>query len=195
MQGLVNFAGQIGNAIAILLPTFCYAAALVCFLFAGWGFWMQSHPDNPFRGKPWIPFVSLVLSGVFSTFDRTLTMANATAGTNLTSLGHGPDKLYAADDRRRPRRGTWRDGGQCRAAFSRLFSELRRYGMLFRVPRLALGRQRPEQPVRNELRRSIRVRGDVDQYRHDHAMARHHVPGVMSALFRRPSSSLRRALF
>jgi hypothetical protein len=83
MQGLVNFAGQIGNAIAILLPTFCYAAALVCFLFAGWGFWMQSHPDNPFRGKPWIPFVSLVLSGVFSTFDRTLTMANATAGTNL----------------------------------------------------------------------------------------------------------------
>lgn len=83
MQGLVNFAGEIGNAMAILLPSFSYAAALIAFLYAGWGFWMQSRPDNPFRGKPWVPFVSLILSGAFASFDRVLSMANASAGTNL----------------------------------------------------------------------------------------------------------------
>lgn len=88
MQGLVNFAGQIGNAIAVLLPTFCYLAALGLFLFAAWGFWMQARPENPFRGRPWIPAVSLLLCGAFASFDRVLTMANATAGTNLNvSIG------------------------------------------------------------------------------------------------------------
>jgi hypothetical protein len=83
MQGLVSFAGQIGNAIAILLPTFCYLTAIALFMFAGWGFWMLARPDNPFRGRPWVPFFSLVLCGVFASFDRLLTMANATAGTTL----------------------------------------------------------------------------------------------------------------
>src|SRR5271166_5762314 len=88
MQGLVNFAGQIGNAIAILLPTFSYLAALACFLFAAWDFWMQASPTNPFHGKLWIPFVSLVLSGAFASFDKVLTMANASAGTNVqVSIG------------------------------------------------------------------------------------------------------------
>lgn len=83
MQGLVNFAGEIGNAIAILLPTFCYLAALALFVSAGWGFWMQAHPFNPYRGRPWVPFVALVLSGAFASFPSILTMANNTAGTHL----------------------------------------------------------------------------------------------------------------
>jgi hypothetical protein len=83
MQGLVSFAGEIGNALAILLPTFCYLAALICFIFSAWGFWRQASPDNPFRGKPWVPFVSLVLSGAFASFNSVLTMANVSAGTNL----------------------------------------------------------------------------------------------------------------
>lgn len=88
MQGLVSFSGQIGNAMAILLPTFCYLAALGLFLFAGWGFWMQAQPDNPFRGKPWVPFFSLILCGAFASFDRVLTLANASAGTTLqASIG------------------------------------------------------------------------------------------------------------
>ncbi|SNB85396.1 hypothetical protein SAMN06265338_1534 [Rhodoblastus acidophilus] len=37
MQGLVNFAGEIGNAIAIMIPTICYILAIASFLFAGWG--------------------------------------------------------------------------------------------------------------------------------------------------------------
>jgi hypothetical protein len=83
MQGLVNFAGDVGNGMAILLPTFCYLMALFCFLAAGWGFWLQASPGNPFTGRPWIPLISLLLSGAFSSFSTVLTLANASAGTNL----------------------------------------------------------------------------------------------------------------
>lgn len=83
MQGLVNFAADIGNAFAILLPTFCYLTAIGLFLFAGWGFWKQAQPDNPFRNRPWIPLASLFLCGVFASFDRILTMANHSAGSDL----------------------------------------------------------------------------------------------------------------
>jgi hypothetical protein len=41
MPGLVDFASQIGEVFAVLLPTFAYLTALGCFLFAAWGFWMQ----------------------------------------------------------------------------------------------------------------------------------------------------------
>lgn len=88
MQGLVNFAGAIGNAIAILLPTFSYLAALALFMSAGWGFWNQAQPHNPYRGRPWVPFVALVLSGAFASFPAILTMANNTAGTHMqVSIG------------------------------------------------------------------------------------------------------------
>ena len=70
MQGLVDFASQIGEALATLIPTFAYLAALWCFLFAAWGFWMQSQPGNPFEGRPWIPVLSLVLSGAFASSTR-----------------------------------------------------------------------------------------------------------------------------
>lgn len=83
MQGLVDLAGQIGQAFAIVLPTFCYIASLSLFLVAGWGFWRQAHPDNPFRGKPWVPWVALLLCGVFASFDRFLTMANRSGGSSI----------------------------------------------------------------------------------------------------------------
>lgn len=83
MQGFVNFAGYLGNAIAILLPTFCYLAAIALFLTSTWGFWMQSHPHNPYRGRPWVPFIALLLSGAFASFPAMLTMANNTVGTGV----------------------------------------------------------------------------------------------------------------
>jgi hypothetical protein len=83
MQGLVNFASQIGDAIAVALPALCYLTAACLFLFAAWGLWQQSQPHNPFRGRPWLPWVSLLLCGVFAGFDRFLSMANVSAGTNL----------------------------------------------------------------------------------------------------------------
>jgi hypothetical protein len=83
VQGLVNFASDIGEAIAVLLPALCYLAAIGCFLVAGWGLWRQAQPDNPHRGRPWVPLISLVLCGVFATFDRFLTKADVSVGTGL----------------------------------------------------------------------------------------------------------------
>ena len=84
MQGLTNFAYAVGQGFAVLVPTFSYLAALSLFLFAGWGFWRQSQPDNPFRGKPWIPLTALLFCGVFASFSRFLTMANRSAGSSIT---------------------------------------------------------------------------------------------------------------
>jgi len=88
MQGLVNFTGDLGYIIAFLLPTFCYIASLACFLFAGWGFWMQARPDNPFAASHGSAAISLILSGAFASFDKILNMANASAGTAVqVSIG------------------------------------------------------------------------------------------------------------
>ena len=84
MQGLVNFADQVAIVLAILLPTFCYCAAVGWFLFGVWGIWRQAQPDNPFRGKPWIPYVSIILSGVAASFDSILTKANRSGGSTVT---------------------------------------------------------------------------------------------------------------
>jgi len=83
MQGLVNFAAEVGGALAILLPAFSYLAAIGLFIFAGWAFWRMAQPDNPWRGKPWVPVMSLVLCGVFASFDRILTMANRSGGSSV----------------------------------------------------------------------------------------------------------------
>ena len=84
MSDLVNFASQIGLLLAMLLPPICYLGAMVLFITAAWGFWRQAQPDNPFRGRPWIPVVSLLLCGVLASFDRILTMANVTGGSTIT---------------------------------------------------------------------------------------------------------------
>jgi hypothetical protein len=92
MQGLVNFTTAIADSIAVALPALCYLMACVCFLFAGWTFrsWAYQghhHHHHHFHSRPWVPFVSLILSGVFATFPQFLNMANVSAGTNLvTSL-------------------------------------------------------------------------------------------------------------
>ena len=40
---------------------------------------------KPFFGRPWIPFLSLVLSGAFASFDKICNMALATAGSSVTA--------------------------------------------------------------------------------------------------------------
>jgi hypothetical protein len=91
MQGLVNFTTAIADSIAVVLPALCYLMACSCFLFAGWTFrsWAYDNHHHPhhFHNRPWVPFVSLILSGVFASFPQFLNMANVSAGTNLvTSL-------------------------------------------------------------------------------------------------------------
>lgn len=84
MSGLVTFAYAVGNIFAVMVPTFCYLGAMVLFIVGAWGLWRQSHPDRPFRGRPWVPVLSLVMSGVLASFDRILTMANRTGGSSIT---------------------------------------------------------------------------------------------------------------
>ena len=91
MQGLVNFSTAIADGIAVTLPALCYLMACICFMFAGWTFrsWAYQHHQHHhhFHNRPWVPFVSLVLSGVFASFPHFLNMTNVSAGTNLvTSL-------------------------------------------------------------------------------------------------------------
>src|SRR6516164_9862309 len=78
MQGLVNFATAIGDGIAVLLPAFCYLAACGCFFFFAWTLWTWSQPHRHHHHhwhRPWVPWVSLILSGVFASFPQFLTTA------------------------------------------------------------------------------------------------------------------------
>jgi hypothetical protein len=87
MQGLVDFTTALADGIAVLLPTFCYLAACGCFIFFAWTLWTWSEPHSRYShrhiGKPWVPFVSLILCGVFASFPKFLDMANVSAGTDL----------------------------------------------------------------------------------------------------------------
>ena len=87
MQGLVDFTTALADGIAVLLPTFCYLAACVCFAFFAWTLWTWSEPHSRYHhhriGSPWVPFVSLVLCGVFASFPKFLSMADVSAGTSL----------------------------------------------------------------------------------------------------------------
>jgi hypothetical protein len=84
MQGLVNFAQSCALIIAVLLPTAFYCSAIGLFLFAAWGLWQQAQPHNPFRGKPWIPVLSLLLSGASASFPVILNKVNVSAGSSVT---------------------------------------------------------------------------------------------------------------
>ncbi len=88
MQGLVNFTTAIADSIAVLLPAFCYLMACICFFYFAWTLWTwsdsHSRYHHPYRHRPWVPFLSLILCGVFATFPNFLNMANVSAGTDLT---------------------------------------------------------------------------------------------------------------
>lgn len=97
MQGLVNFALQIAIVLGVILPAVCYCTAISLFLFGAWGLWQQAQPQNPFRGKPWIPYVAIVLSGVVSAFDRMLDMVNTSAGSDVAVRMSGTLSEYTED--------------------------------------------------------------------------------------------------
>jgi hypothetical protein len=88
MQGLINLATAIADSIAVALPAFCYLSACGCFFFFAWSLWRWSEPPSRYQhhkiDKPWVPFISLILSGVLASFPHFLTMANVSAGTGMT---------------------------------------------------------------------------------------------------------------
>ena len=149
MQGLVNFAGQIGNAIAILLPTFSYLAAIGLFLSSTWGFWMQAQPHNPYRGRPWVPFVALLLSGAFASFPFDSHNGQQHRRHKSAGPGVGVDELYRADgEQRRAGSDTGRRGGQCRQVVPGIFPGVWGDGLFFRDVDLERRDRRTQQAQR-----------------------------------------------
>lgn len=104
MQGLVNLATAVGDAIVGSLPAACYLMACVCFFYFAWTLWTWSAPHSPYHhprhAKPWLPFLSLALAGVFATFPDWLNRLTTTMGgaavasltsyTSSTPLTAGP---------------------------------------------------------------------------------------------------------
>jgi len=90
VQGLVNFASAVADVIAVMLPAFCYLAACMCFAYGAWGLRSLTAGGGPWshhphRHRPWVPFLSILLSGLFATFPNFLTMANVSLGTSMVA--------------------------------------------------------------------------------------------------------------
>lgn len=84
MQGFVNFADDIGTAIAFLLPAFCYLGGVSFILGAIWGFW-QLPKGGHHAARPWVPFVTLFIGAALLSYDRIVNLAEATIGGGHTA--------------------------------------------------------------------------------------------------------------
>lgn len=83
MQGFVNFADDVGQAISVIIPALCYIIGLSFILAAGWGFWhLTSGRHGRLSARPWMPFVSLFIGAALLTFDRMLNLGEATLGSS-----------------------------------------------------------------------------------------------------------------
>jgi hypothetical protein len=86
MQGFVNFADDIGQAISMILPMVCYLAGWSFLIVAGWGFWqLASGRNGKLSARPWMPFVTLFIGAALLTFDRMLNLGEATLGSTQTA--------------------------------------------------------------------------------------------------------------
>ncbi|GBQ27963.1 hypothetical protein AA0472_2553 [Acetobacter estunensis NRIC 0472] len=84
MEGLVNLTNDLAQAGGWLLPTLCYFAAMSSFIGALWGFYRYATPDlNPNRTRPWVPWVLMVMTGVFISFNVILSKSLVSAGSDI----------------------------------------------------------------------------------------------------------------
>ena len=99
MEGLVNLVHEIAVGMGWLLPTACYAAAVSCLIFSLIGIYQYYHPTiQALQDKPWLPYLSLVLCGVFASFNVILTKSTASAGTDVqVTLGDAATSYSTAD--------------------------------------------------------------------------------------------------
>jgi len=80
MQGFINLAADIGQALAVLVPFLCYTIGGSFILGSGWGFWQMAKPGSWFQSRPWVPFTTLFIGATLLSFDRMLNYANNTIG-------------------------------------------------------------------------------------------------------------------
>ena len=90
MQGFVNFADDIGVALAFLIPMICYLAGTGFVFAAGWGMWQLSkhghgHHASWLASHPWTPFVTLFVGAALLSYDRMLNLAEGTIGSAQTA--------------------------------------------------------------------------------------------------------------
>jgi uncharacterized membrane protein len=82
MQGFVNLADDIGQAISVIIPALCYIIGWSFLLGAGWGMWqLSSGRHGRLSARPWMPFVTLFIGAALLTFDRMLNLGEATLGS------------------------------------------------------------------------------------------------------------------
>lgn len=91
MQGFVNFADDIGQAITVIIPFLCYIIGWSFMIGAGWGMWhLSSGRHSRLAARPWMPFVTLFVGAALLTFDRMLNLGEGTLGSSQTaSLADG----------------------------------------------------------------------------------------------------------
>ena len=80
MQGFVNFAADIGQVIALLIPLLCYLCGGAFLVVSGWGLWHMHQPGSFWERHPWVPFATIFFAGALLSFDKMLTFGNATFG-------------------------------------------------------------------------------------------------------------------
>jgi len=78
MQGFVNFADDIGVALAFLIPMICYLAGTGFVLAAGWGMWQLSKHGHGYH-------VTLFVGAALLSYDRMLNLAEGTIGSAQTA--------------------------------------------------------------------------------------------------------------
>jgi hypothetical protein len=86
MQGFVNFADDVGQAISVVIPAICYLLGISFLIAAGWGCMQLSKGGNgSWVSRPWMPLVTLLIGSALLTFDRMLNLGEATLGSTQTA--------------------------------------------------------------------------------------------------------------
>lgn len=80
MQGFLNLADAIGNAITIILPALCYIIGSSLFILGGYGLWQSAKPGSYWAGHKYLPFFALGIGSCFLSFDRILDKLEASFG-------------------------------------------------------------------------------------------------------------------
>ncbi|SIR29613.1 MULTISPECIES: hypothetical protein [Acidiphilium] len=83
MQGFLNLADAIGNAITIILPALCYIIGSSLFILGGYGLWQSAKPGSYWAGHKYLPFLALFIASCFLSFDRILNKAEASFGGSV----------------------------------------------------------------------------------------------------------------
>jgi hypothetical protein len=83
MQGFVNLADAIGNAITIILPALCYIIGSILFITGGYGLWQSAKPGSYWSGHKFLPYLAIFVASCFLSFDRILNKAEASFGGNV----------------------------------------------------------------------------------------------------------------